>query len=211
MDKEKLWNSFLEKIKPELNHVSYETWFAESKLYSLDEEKAQVLVPYPVVKKTIVQNYYNFVVDTFTEITGTNFKFEFVTPEELETNISINTDEIGVPPSLIFESNLKAKYTFDNFIVGESNRLAKVTAFAVAEHPGTMYNPLFIYSSSGLGKTHLMHAIGNYIVQNSKNKVLYVTCEQFVDDFIGISRKKIKTIILILSNFLKKSTVILMY
>ena len=192
MDKDKLWNSFLEKIKPELNHVSYETWFAESKLYSLDEEKAKVLVPYPVVKKTIVQNYYNFVVDTFTEITGTNFKFEFVTPEELETNISINTDEIGVPSTLIFESNLKSKYTFDNFIVGESNRLAKVTAFAVAEHPGTMYNPLFIYSSSGLGKTHLMHAIGNYIVQNSKNKVLYVTCEQFVDDFIGISRKKNK-------------------
>ena len=192
MNKEKVWNSFLEKIKPELSPMAFDTWFMGTELYSLSEDQAKVIVPYHVTKKNLKENYYNLIVDTFTEITGTNFKFEFLTPEEIETNVSINTDEIGVPANISFESNLNPKYSFDNFIVGESNRLAKVTAFAVAEHPGTMYNPLFIYSSSGLGKTHLMHAIGNYIVQNSKKKVLYVTCEQFVDDFIGISRKKNK-------------------
>lgn len=204
MDKEKLWNSFLDKIKPELSPMAFDTWFVGTKLHSLTEDSAKVIVPYHVTKKNLKENYYNLIVETFTQISGTNFKFEFLTPEEVETNIEINTDEIGVPSNISFESNLNSKYTFDNFIVGESNRLAKVTAFAVAEHPGTMYNPLFIYSSSGLGKTHLMHAIGNYIVQNSKKRVLYVTCEQFVDDFIGISRKKQKIITLTQSNCSKK-------
>ena len=98
-------------------------------------------------------------------------------------------EEVGVPYNNPIASNLKPNYTFDTFIVGNSNKFAHAAALSVAENPGKMYNPLFIYGSSGLGKTHLMHAIGNYIVQNSNKKVLYVTCEQFRDDFIGISRR----------------------
>ena len=89
----------------------------------------------------------------------------------------------------MMENNLKPQYTFENFIVGESNKFARTVALAVAEKPGIMYNPLFIYGKSGLGKTHLMHAIGNYIVKNSKKRVLYVTSEQFVNDFIDLYRK----------------------
>ena len=118
-------------------------------------------------------------------------EFRKVLEEEIENNIEINTDEIGVPNNN-FETNLISKYNFDNFVVGESNKFAQATALAVAENPGQMYNPLFIYGNSGLGKTHLMHAIGNYIVQNKNKRVLYVTCERFVEDFIGITRKKNK-------------------
>ena len=86
-------------------------------------------------------------------------------------------------------SNLNLKYKFENFVVGESNRFAQATALAVAESPGKMYNPLFIYGNSGLGKTHLMHAIGNFILENSNKKVLYVTSEQFISDFLNLNKK----------------------
>ena len=190
MDNKKLWDSFLEKIKTQISPMSFETWFVNTELYELKDNTAKVIVPYMVTKKSLKENYNSLIIDTFNEITGSNFRFEYLLMEEIEKNIELEPK--GVPSNANFENNLNSNYTFDNFIVGESNRLAKVSAFAVAEHPGTMYNPLFLYSSSGLGKTHLMHAIGNYIVQNSNKKVLYVTCEQFVEDFIGISRKKNK-------------------
>ena len=97
--------------------------------------------------------------------------------------------EIKENDSSIFESNLDSRYTFESFIQGESNKFAKTIGLAVAENPGAMYNPLFIYGNSGLGKTHLMHAIGNYITDNSNKKVLYVTSEKFVDDFLSLYRK----------------------
>ena len=84
---------------------------------------------------------------------------------------------------------MNPKYTFENFIVGDSNKFAQAAACSVAENPGKMYNPLFLYGNSGLGKTHLMHAMGNYIVEHSNKKVLYVTSDQFIDDFIGINKK----------------------
>ena len=98
-------------------------------------------------------------------------------------------EEVGVPFNNPLKSNLNVNYTFDNFIVGNSNKFAHAAALSVAENPGKMYNPLFIYGNSGLGKTHLMHAIGNYIVQNSNKRVLYVTSEQFISDFLGINKK----------------------
>ncbi|MBQ9011938.1 MAG: ATP-binding protein [Bacilli bacterium] len=88
----------------------------------------------------------------------------------------------------MFESGLEPKYTFDTFVSGESNKFAKAIGLAVAEKPGSMYNPLFIYGNSGLGKTHLMHAIGNYIQDNSNKKVRYVTSEKFVADFLSLYR-----------------------
>ena len=89
-------------------------------------------------------------------------------------------------------SNFNQKSTFDTFVVGESNRLAYGTALAVAQNPGKLYNPYFIYAKSGLGKTHLMHAIGNYIVTHSDKKVLYITAEQFTNDYRAIINAKNK-------------------
>ena len=132
-------------------------------------------------------------------ITGTNFDLEFVLSDEIskyedadDKKIHVPGNEMvenkGVPPNN-FKSNLKSKYTFENFIVGNSNKFAHAAALSVAENPGNMYNPLFIYGNSGLGKTHLMHAIGNYITHNSTQKVLYVTSDQFIQDFVGINKR----------------------
>ena len=189
MDINTIWNLFLEKTKNELDPILYDTWFSETKLHSLDNGIAKIIVPMPVHKKHLKENYNDIVEEIFTEITGTNFKFEYLLEEEIEKNIKIDAESIGVPSFNSFESNLDSRYTFDNFIVGTSNKFAKATALAVAEQPGFMYNPLFIYGNSGLGKTHLMHAIGNYIVKNSKKRVLYVTSEKFVDDFLNIYRQ----------------------
>ena len=189
MNNSQLWNTFLDRIKNEISTVTYDTWFADTKIIDIKDNIVLLSVPMHVHKKMLSENYNELIEEIFTEISGTNFKFEYLTEDEVKENITINTDEIGVPSVSTFESNLKSNYNFENFIVGESNKFAKLTALAVAEKPGQMYNPLFIYGNSGLGKTHLMHAIGNYAVKNNKNKVLYVTSEKFVDDFIGINKR----------------------
>lgn len=188
MNTDSLWKSFLEAIKQRIAPMLYETWFVETELISLDNNVAKVLVPMHVHKKHLKENYNDLIQEVFTDISGSNFQFEYITKEEMEDNVKINTDEVGVPLNNI-NSNINSNYTFENFIVGSSNKFAKATALAVAEKPGFMYNPLFIYGSSGLGKTHLMHAIGNYIIKNSKKSVLYVTSEKFVNDFIEINKK----------------------
>lgn len=188
MDLNNRWKTLLDRIKDQMNEISFETWFSESKLISLKGDTAKVLVPSIVHKKNLTNNYTDFIEEKFAEITGTNFKFEFYTEEELENNIVIDTDEIGIPSDK-FETNLDTKLNFKNFVIGNDNKFAATSALAVAEQPGNMYNPLFIYGSSGLGKTHLMHAIGNYITQNSNKKVLYIPCDKFVSDFVEICRK----------------------
>lgn len=189
MDINNIWNSFLEKMEQNLTPVLYDMWFSETKLVELNEEYAKILVPMPVHKKHLKENYIDLIEKTFTDVTGSIFKFEFVTEDELNSENIIDVDEIGVPESAIFQSNLDPKYTFESFVSGSSNKFAKASALAVAEQPGSMYNPLFIYGKSGLGKTHLMHAIGNYIKENSRKKVLYVTADTFVNDFLKIYRK----------------------
>ena len=189
MNIDSLWKKFLDEIKNKIAPMLYETWFIETKLIKLENNIATVLVPMHVHKKHLKENYNDIIEKTFTEISGSNFKFEYITKEENEENIKLDTDDVGVPSNNIIETNLNPEYTFENFIVGQSNKFAKATALAVAEKPGFMYNPLFIYGNSGLGKTHLMHAIGNYIIKNSNKNVLYVTSEKFVSDFIEINKK----------------------
>ena len=189
-----IWNEFLNKIQEKLQPVSFDIWFKDTKLIELNNNTAKVLVQSEIYKKEMLRNYNQLIEDVFTEITGTNFKFEYVTENEITNNISLDPDKVGVPSNALFETNLNEKYTFDNFITGPSsidkNTFSKAIAISVAENPGKMYNPLYIYGKSGLGKTHLMHAIGNYITANSNKKVLYVSSETFVDDFIQIYRKK---------------------
>lgn len=189
VDLNTIWTIFLDKMKENLSPMLYETWFSETKLLELKDNIAKVLVPMPVHKKHLKENYNDIVEEIFTEVTSSNFKFEYFIEEDLEQNIQISNSNSISTHNPTFESNLDPRYTFDNFIVGESNKFAKATSIAVAEQPGFMYNPLFIYGSSGLGKTHLMHAIGNYIYKTTHKKVLYVTSEKFVDDFLNIYRK----------------------
>ena len=189
MDLNNIWNSFLSKIKLEISDIAYDTWFADTKLVGLNNNTATVLVPYHIHKKNLSENYNDIIEELFTEITGTNFKFNYVIEEEVANNLTLESEVIGVPNNEMYESNVDPKYTFENFMIGPSNKFAATSALAVAEQPGKMYNPLFIYGSSGLGKTHLMHSIGNYIIKNSNKKVLYITCDNFVSDFVDICRK----------------------
>lgn len=189
MDLNQLWGSFLLKIQENLSPMSFETWFMETKLVSLENGIAQIEVPMHIHKNHLKNNYHDLIEEIFTDISGSNFKFEFYTKEDLDELIPNIMPEEITQSNHDIETNLNNQYTFENFIVGESNKFAKATALAVAEKPGFMYNPLFIYGNSGLGKTHLMHAIGNYIIKHSNKRVLYVTSEKFVSDFIGINRK----------------------
>ena len=187
MDIENIWSVFLNKIENKVKPILFQTWFKDTKLIELNDEYALIQVPFDVYKKHLKENYNDVIKETFMEITGSIFEFEYITEEEAnkkESKIVIEENNDS-----LFESGLDNKYTFDNFVTGESNKFAKAIGLAVAEKPGSMYNPLFIYGNSGLGKTHLMHAIGNYIKDNSNKKVRYVTSEKFVDDFLNLYRQ----------------------
>ena len=197
MNTEIIWNNFLEKIKERISPLSYDTWFKDTKLYKLDKNTAIIIVPMILHKKHLEENYLDEIEEIFNSITGTNFNFQFkleneITEDTLEEKIIDETESIGVPHQTSSSANLNNEYTFDSFIVGDSNRFAFTAARAVAEKPGKAYNPLFLYGKSGLGKTHLMHAIGNYILENSNKKVLYVSSEQFVNDYIYAVRNNEK-------------------
>ena len=189
MNVDNLWNNFLEQIKPKISSLSYDTWFKNTKLVSLDNNVAKILVDSPLQKKSLQETWYQTISDVFSEITNTSFDFEFVFENEITTNTNINVENLGVPANTPEKSNLNSKYTFDSFIVGDSNKFAYMAAVSVAENPGKTYNPLFLYGNSGLGKTHLMHAIGNFIIENSNKKVLYVTSEGFISDFLNLNKK----------------------
>ena len=195
MNIDNIWSKFLNSIKSR-SSLSYTTWFSTSYLAELNEEHAIIIVPTIAHKKHLSESYIDLIEEIFNNITGTNFNFEFYLENEYsnlkkEDNSKIEEDieQVGVPYNSYQKANLNPDYTFDNFIVGESNRFAHATALGVAENPGKLYNPLFIYGNSGLGKTHLMQAIGNYIVKNTNKKVLYVTSETFINDFLGLNRK----------------------
>ena len=186
MDLNNIWKTLLKRIEPTLAPVTYAAWFKDTKLVELKDNKAIVQVPMNMHKKHLKETYEDIIEEIFTDITGTNFQIEYYLEEELKNNIEIvqeNNDED-------FRTNLNPNYTFDTFIVGESNKFAQAMALAVAEKPGFSYNPLFLYSNSGLGKTHLMHAIGNYVHSTSNKKVLYVPADKFVNDFLEYYRHR---------------------
>lgn len=190
-----LWSNFLSQIKEEMTSLSYNTWFSETELYKLEEGKAYIIVPMPIHKRHLNDNFSTLIVDKLTSITGSTYELEFLLKEEID-NLFPEKEESTVivesKNSINYEkpqSNLISKYTFENFIVGNSNKFAHAASLSVAENPGNMYNPLFIYGNSGLGKTHLMHAIGNYIIEKTNKSVLYVTSQDFISDFVSMSKK----------------------
>jgi len=194
MSNELLWNKFLDNVKSSVNSMIYSTWFSKTYLVSLEDNKATIVVPLEIHKKRLNESYKDLITNILTKLTGNVYDLEFILESDVKIqkeNKLINEEKKEQEYNINFkhESNLNPKYTFDTFIVGNSNKLAHAAALAVAESPGLTYNPLFIYGNSGLGKTHLMQSIGNYIQQNSNKRVLYVTSEQFISDFSGIGRK----------------------
>lgn len=201
MNLDMLWNNFLKKIKEYVSALSYETWFQDTKLVSIRDNCAIVIVPMELHKKHLMENYQEIMETTLQEVSGSNFTFKFLVEEEWEEEENngdvfeepydeedrkeLKNEALAQSP---LEANLNPEYTFDSFIVGSSNRFAFTTSMAVAEKPGKAYNPLFLYGKSGLGKTHLMHSIGNYIIENSNLRVLYISSDKFVNDFINAVR-----------------------
>ena len=142
--------------------------------------------------------------DVFNEITDTNFNFCFKTMKEIEENSIIEPEFKGITPQRSTDANLNSSYRFETFIVGSTNRFAFTSARAVAEKPGKAYNPLFLYGKSGLGKTHLLQSIGNYIFENTNLKVLYVSSDQFVNDYISAVRSNDKNVFDKIESFKRK-------
>lgn len=192
MNDKDIWVKFLELVEGEITSILYETWFKETTLHKIKDNKVIIVVPMPFHKKQLGEIYIEMIVDKFREVSGNTYEFEFLLEEELEKEAPIIIKEekkTKTPDNNIEQANLNPNYTFDTYAVGKPNKFAVTAAVMVADHPGEIYNPFFLYASSGLGKTHLMQAIGNYIIQNSNKKVLYVTSEKFIQDFIGINKK----------------------
>ena len=187
-----IWDKFLVIIKEKINPVSFNTWFKTISVHKITNDKISILVPMFIHKTTLNNIYYELIEETFLSLTGINYNIEFITEDEIVKEETENLKEVVVDNSKninseLHESNLISSLNFDNFVVGDTNRFAKTAALAVAENPGKTYNPLFIYGKSGLGKTHLMHAIGNHITQTTNLKVLYTTSDDFRNDFTNIS------------------------
>ena len=180
---ETLWSSFLEEVQKQISVTSYQVWFKDLKLVLIDDKSLTIQVPMPTHQTILTSNYLNIIQNIFLSLTGVEYNINFILPGE--TIIDTTNNELD--NEVEWKSNLNPNLTFDNFVVGSTNKLAFIAASAVAEAPGTIHNPLFIYGKSGLGKTHLMHAIGNFIMKNSNKKVLYVTSDQFMTDFTGIA------------------------
>lgn len=188
MNSNLLWNTFLDIMKGKIAPISFDTWFKDTKLSKIEDNSLIIEVPMTFHKKFLSETYYDLIEDIIKTITGNLYELIFIVEEETEEN-TLTNDSLVKKEYQELNSNLNPKYKFENFVLGDSNRFAHTAALAVAEQPGKIYNPLFIYGKSGLGKTHLMHAIGNFINDNTDKAVLYVTSDEFISDFIGITRK----------------------
>ena len=193
------WPEILNTFKQDydISDVSFKTWIKPLQVKSFEDNVVTLVCQGETEMlglQYIKKKYQIPLKVTIEEIMKMELELQFVLPSDIkdepsETEEHITINESASLTSRIAEANLNSKYTFDNFIVGNSNKFAQAAALSVAENPGKMYNPLFLYGNSGLGKTHLMHAIGNYIVENSNRRVLYVTSDEFINDFIGINKR----------------------
>lgn len=183
------WMEILLRVKEEhdLSDMSFTTWLEPLKIYEINENLVTILVPSAQVGLNYIKKKYKLPLQVaISELAGLdNCEVNFILPEDVP--VSKNVLSYGEPSQVrrCQEANLNPKYTFDTFIVGNNNKFAHAAALAVAESPGDTYNPLFIYGDAGLGKTHLMHSIGHFIITHNKDsKVLYVTSEAFTHELI---------------------------
>ncbi|MBO8172178.1 MAG: chromosomal replication initiator protein DnaA [Bacillaceae bacterium] len=199
MDKkiEDLWQEALSIIKTKLSKPSFETWLKSTRASALHDDTLIITAPNEFARDWLDSRYSSLIADILYEITGTRMNIKFIIPQmsgEL-TDLDKNTGPRKVPANNDdvqddqMQSMLNPKYTFDTFVIGTGNRFAHAASLAVAEAPAKAYNPLFIYGGVGLGKTHLLHAIGHYLLEHNPNtNVVYLSSEKFTNEFINSIR-----------------------
>jgi chromosomal replication initiator protein len=199
-----LWDQILARIETKVNRHSFYTWFRPTTFLAEDRASLTVRVPTEVFKDWLTKHYSGVISEAMTEVKRPNLMVNFVpdTTADAAPAIQLSEDEAAalengsiapiqaMPPSATpGPAGLNPRYTFDTFIVGSSNQFAHAACRAVAEAPSRSYNPLFIYGGVGLGKTHLMHAVGQYVLQHDRNlKLTYISSERFMNEMINAVR-----------------------
>ena len=184
---------YLVKVEHELSDISFKTWLKPLQIHSVTDHTVTILVPSEQMGIDYITKKYMFPIKVaIAEMTGKEYEIEFILPEQAkkyENKKKFSSVNLVDNSSNAEKANLNPKYTFDTFVVGNNNKFAHAAALAVAESPGKMYNPLFIHGGAGLGKTHLMHSIAHFILnQNPEKRVLYVTSETFTNELIDSIR-----------------------
>ncbi|MDP4105523.1 MAG: chromosomal replication initiator protein DnaA [Bacillota bacterium] len=189
-----LWSAALNNIEKKISKPSFDTWLKSTKAHSLKGDLLVITAPNEFARDWLEERYSQLVAGILYEITGEELAVKFIIPQ----NKSAEDVDLPVPPKKTKrddehtdfpQSMLIPKYTFDTFVIGSGNRFAHAASLAVAEAPAKAYNPLFIYGGVGLGKTHLMHAIGHYVLEhNPSAKVVYLSSEKFTNEFINSIR-----------------------
>lgn len=193
---DQVWEEALGIIETELSKPSFETWLKSTKPISLTSTLAIICVPNDFAKDWLESRYIQLIKGAIDTVANTDVTLKFILPHQIEENFQTPVLEPVkrpmkqmMPTEDMLPSYLNPKYTFDTFVVGNSNRFAHAASLAVSEAPAKAYNPLFIYGGVGLGKTHLMHAIGHYILeQNPSSKVVYISSEKFTNELINSIR-----------------------
>jgi len=198
MDIEQLWTTCLGELEVLLSRANFTTWFKDTSVVKIDGDTVTIGTPNSFTKEWLEKKYHNQIIETLNRQLKDIEKVEYIigSKKDLTANIATLKKEKGIDnikekenEEQSEETDLNKRYTFETFVIGESNRLAHAAAQAVAKNPGITYNPLFIYGGVGLGKTHLMQAIGNEIRKRDKKKnVVYTTCEKFTNEFISMIR-----------------------
>ena len=189
IDKEELLTKLKDLLKDEVSKISYDTWINPLGISSIEDDQIVFTTVSEYQKDFIENKFRSLVFNTLRYITNKDWSFSVVDLSKEEDSSDVITDKNANIPDAELESNhstLNPKYTFETFVVGNNNRFAHAAALAVGNEPGKSYNPLFLYGGVGLGKTHLMQAIGNRILENNRNaNVLYVTSEKFTNQLIN--------------------------
>ena len=189
-DLKNLWEKTLDIIKSELSEVSFNTWIKSCEPISISSDTLKISVPNSFTQDILDKRYKDLVANSIKAVCSKLYNIEFVIASEAYIKEDIKKTEKTPSKSIVvndeMSSTLNPKYTFNSFVIGNSNRFAHAASLAVAEAPAKAYNPLFIYGGVGLGKTHLMHAIGHYILDGNPNaKVVYVSSEKFTNELIN--------------------------
>lgn len=189
-----LWEKTLNIIKGELSEVSFNTWIKSCEPISMSSDTIKISVPNAFTQEILEKRYKDLVANSIKATCSKLYNIEFLIASEIQNNEEEQSekrqnkikDDKKVIVNDEMNTNLNPKYTFDSFVIGNSNRFAHAASLAVAESPAKAYNPLFIYGGVGLGKTHLMHAIGHYVLNNNPSaKVVYVSSEKFTNELIN--------------------------